>query len=259
MTSLLPDVGAALGQTVFGTGGKPFTDPNRMPMLFTSLRRLRSSGVDITTFISEDDSVTGTGLSTIVDEISNKTVLEDGQLSVIEMSVNPNSMSFRQPKRIVKRDTQQGSVFFHFTNSKGQDNDILTIDFRGNTGNLDPRGDINSTSGTFEIQGGVNTGALKKLALWHNLWSLTREPVLLEDNVINEFIIIYTSIALPIEMQLNGFFSNVLDWTDSADKPFSKDYSFSFTVQDIVPSLEEVAGLLQTISFDAETTAGQTG
>jgi hypothetical protein len=255
MTSLLPDVGAALGQTIFGTGGKPFTDPNRVPMVFTSLRRLRAINADLKTFIGEETPI----IDTASVDANLQTDLEDGQRPIIQMAVNPNTITFRQPKRIVKRDTQNGSVFFHFTNSKGQNNDILTLDFRGNTGNLDPRGDVNSSGGgVFDTQGGYNTGAISKLALYHNLWSLTREPMLLEDNTINEFIILYSSIAIPVEIQLNGFFSQVLEWTDSAEKPFSKDYSFSFTVQDIIPPLAEVSGLLQSISFDTETTAGQT-
>src|SRR5271165_6702385 len=51
------------------------------------------------------------------------------QLPVISMAVNPQSIKWTQPKRYTKRDTQEGSVFFHFTNSADQNNDILVCQF----------------------------------------------------------------------------------------------------------------------------------
>lgn len=243
--TLIPDIGAALGQTIFGGGGNAFTAP-RVPMIFTSLQRLRRGGLDTS------ERLTGTGANDLVDDISRAASdINDVQIA-IEMAVNPSSISFRQPKRIVKRDTQEGSVFFHFSNSKGENNDILTMDFRGNTGNIDIRGDITTYNGPFSTQAGINTGALKKLIIWQNLWSLTREPMLLSDGVENEFLIIYSSIATPIQISLIGHFSNVLEFTDSAEKPFSRDYSMSFTVQEVVPPLEELPGLVQTQIVDSQ-------
>jgi hypothetical protein len=242
--TLIPDIGAALGQTIFGDGANPFTAP-RVPMIFTSLQRLRRGGLDTS------ERLTGGGDINIVDDISrNASDINDVQIA-IEMAVNPNSISFRQPKRIVKRDTQEGSVFFHFSNSKGENNDILTIDFRGNTGNLDIRGDITTNRGPFSTQAGTNTGALQKLAIWQNLWSLTREPMLLSDGTSNEFLIIYSSIATPIQISLIGHYANVLEFTESAEKPFSRDFSMSFVVQEVVPPLEELPGLVQTQVTDS--------
>lgn len=253
---LIPDIGAALGQTIFGEGGKPYSDPNRVPMAFTSLRRLRASGLDTTARIGGEG-----GIIPDITSISDLSIVfpNTAEVTVIEMAVNPNSIGFRQPKRITKRDTQEGSVFFHFTNSRGENNDILTLDFSGNTGNIDSRSDIvTDTTSVFSTQAGVNTGANKKLSLWHNLWQLTREPMLLEDNTRNEFLIVYSSVAIPIQISLIGHWSNVLEFTDNADKPFSRDYSMSFTVEEIVPPLDELTSLIQEFAVDTTTTAGLT-
>jgi len=243
--TLIPDIGAALGQTIFGAGGNAFSAP-RVPMIFTSLQRLRKGGLSTT------ERLTGTGTNDLVDDISNiASDINDVQIA-IEMAVNPNSISFRQPKRIVKRDTQEGSVFFHFSNSKGENNDILTVDFRGNTGNIDIRGDITTSNSTFSTQAGINTGALKKLAIWQNLWALTREPMLLDDGTANEFMIIYSSIGIPIQISLIGHYANVLEFTENAEKPFSRDYSMSFVVQEVVPPLSDLPNLVQTQIVDSQ-------
>jgi len=100
----------------------------------------------------------------------------------ITMAVNPKSVQFSQPKRHVKVDTRDGSVFFHFTNRKGQNNDILTMSFSGYTGNIDLRGSL-----TDPLDKERDTGALNKLKVWHNLYQLTREPMVLTNNAVNEF------------------------------------------------------------------------
>lgn len=253
--TLIPDFTAALGQTIFGEGGKPFSDPNRVPMVFTSLRRLRFGGINASARLSGVENQSD--IQQFIDPSAGITAPQ-GELVAIEMAVNPNSISFRQPKRITKRDTRDGSVFFHFTNSRGENNDILTMDFRGNTGNLDIRGDITTDQGLFSTRGGYNTGANKKLLIWQNLWALTREPMLLEDNTRNEFLIIYSSIGIPIQISLIGHWSNTLDFTEVADKPFTRDYATSFTVQEIVPPLNELPQLVQQITIDTALTAGQT-
>ena len=57
----------------------------------------------------------------------------------VKMSMNPNSVSFRRPKRITEKKTQCGSTFMHWTDSTGRNNDILQLDFRGQTGNINLR------------------------------------------------------------------------------------------------------------------------
>jgi len=255
--ALIPDLGAALGQTIFGDGGKPYSDPNRIPMSFTSLKRLRQAGLDPTARLSGEGGL-AVSLAQNVGAVGGGGV-SGGVLAIIDMAVNPNSITFRQPKRIVKRDTQEGSIFFHFTNNRGENNDILTVDFRGNTGNIDARGDLQTDTGSvFSTQRGANTGANKKLAIWHNLWQLTREAMLLEDNIRNEFQIIYASTAIPLQISLIGHWSSVLEFTESADKPFSRDYSMAFTVEEVTPPIDEIVTLLNEFAVDTETTAGLT-
>lgn len=235
------DIVGSLGQTLIGGGGSNVPDARRVPFNFTSTKRLRT--LDPSLSAQSFDFFTNTQIANAARENA-----------VIQMLVNPNSVSWRQPKRIVKRDTQEGSVFFHFSNSLGENNDLLVLDFRGNTGLIDPRGDIESNEGVFSTNLGSNTGAVKKLLAWQDLWKLTREPMLLEDSTINEFLISYSSIAVRLEIELIGFFNEVMSWEDSAEKPFTKDYSFSFTVQETVPPLEEIVEVLQTAVFDPSIT-----
>lgn len=169
----------------------------------------------------------------------------------IALALNPKSVRFTQAKRFVKKDVRNGSVFFHFTNSKGQNNDILTMSFQGNTGNIDLSGSVitperNPTalqSGTgIDAQQRVeqDTGALRKLMVWHNLYQLSREPMLLDDNTENEFTISYVSPLFPQPIEFKGFFEKVLEFEESAAKPNSRDYSFSFIVTSTEPDLDEL-------------------
>ena len=115
------------------------------------------------------------------------------------------------------------------------------MEFRGNTGYINIDSDV--------ITSGVQTGSFKKMLIWHNLWNLTREPILLSDGTKNEFFITYSSPIIPTQILLIGFFQNVLEWTDSAEKPFSKDYSMTFTVTNTQPSLDELYKDIQQIAL----------
>lgn len=245
--TLIPNYVDAIGQTLFGIGGQAFGNSQRVPMIFTSTRRLKFGKIepDIKSFSTQD-------------KLATQNI--KGEMTAIEMAVNPNSVTFRQPKRITKRDTQEGSVYFHFTNSQGENNDILTLEFRGNTGNLNLQGSIDTTRGVFDNGSASGNGANKKLQIWHNLWALTREPMLVSSEFgtyVNQFLIIYSSTGIPMQISLIGHFNSVLEFTETADKPFTRDYSMSFTVQEIVPPLNDLMQLLQSYNIDTQTTAGQ--
>lgn len=253
------NLASVLSHTIFG--GQTYTDPRRVPMTFTSTYRLRQLDPEfkgITSFF-ESNSVqslfgaiagdTGQRQETFTKQAQQAS--STGVVPVIEMAVNPNSISWKQAKRVTKRDVQDGSIFFHFTNKNGENNDILTMDFRGNTGNINLLTNLAQTGIT---QASNDTGAYRKALTWHNLWNLTRERVLLDDNTINEFLIVYNSTIITSEIMLIGFFSNVLEWTDSADKPNSKDYSMSFTVQQVEPPLDFIVSELASVPFDPQTT-----
>ena len=238
-----------IAQNLFGLN-KTTLKAARVPMSFTSTRRLRLINSEFDS-ISEA-TIAGTGLDPRLKDV--QTV--QSELPVIQMSVNPNTISWRQPKRITKKDTQEGSVFFHFANARGQNNDILTLDFRGNTGNINLLGDVSpAISGVGALGAtGSDTGAVKKLIAWHNMWNLTREAMLLDDNTINEFMITYTSAAIPLEIMLIGFFSKTLEWEDSAEKPNSKDYTFAFTVQEMIPDMDDLVKNISTFTSDIAAT-----
>jgi len=250
LSSEVFNVQDVLATTLFGQS-RVSLRASRIPMNFTSTRRLRlinqdfdrASLNDLAQFDVQDTTISQ-GL------LTSETVQSD--LPVIQMNVNPNSINWRQPKRITKKDTQEGSIFFHFTNARGQNNDILVLDFKGNTGNINLLGDsAPEISGVGALGAtGSDTDAMKKLIIWHNLWNLTRETMILEDNTINEFMITYSSAAIPLEIMLIGFFSTTLEWSDNADKPNSKDYAFSFTVQEVIPDIDDLVKNISTFTSD---------
>lgn len=157
-------------------------------------------------------------------------------MPTIEMMVNPHTVKWDQPKRFTKRDTMGGSVFYHFSNEAGQNNDILTLQFQGNTGNINTTNLFDTTA----VAGDV------KLRIWHELYALTREPVLLEGGVKNEFFITYRTPLFPIPITFIGFFNSVLDFTENADSPLSREYSFGFTVTNTSPSLDVVVNKINS-------------
>ena len=228
---------AALGRTIFGDGSNSFSQ-ERIPMIFTSTFRLRTldPSFDSLGEVSQEDLATfGAASAGNIDQ------------SVISMSVNPKSIKWSQPKRIVKRDVQEGSIFYHFTNNKGENNDILKLSFSGNTGNINIESDLTRDN---DAQTGMSTGAIQKARTWFNLWNLTRERILLDDGKDNDFFIVYTSPIITYPITLIGFFDQVLDWVDAAEKPNSKDYTFSFTVKETSPPVDELLSNIQTEVFD---------
>lgn len=172
----------------------------------------------------------------------------------ILMAVNPKSVRFRQPKRFAKKDVMNGSVFFHFTNTKGQNNDILTMEFRGNTGDLNRNGAIDVTG----TNASASNGAFAKLAAWHNLYLLTREPMILNNGQENKFIISYVSPLIPVVIDFEGFFNEVLEFEENGEKPNSRDYSMTFTVTGTTPDLDELLSEVQQVisGFQAAPTNG---
>ena len=236
-------------------GGDQSQIRTRNAMVFTStLRQIFEPGVG-----SIEVGVAGGSQAISLDDLRTRAALQDpgrSSLPYITMAINPKSVRFSQPKRFKRTDTREGSVFYHFSNSKGQNNDILTISFSGNTGNIDLRG----TLGDFEqpkaksdltretaqdapaiedANKGPDTGALNKLFVWQNLYALTREAMVIGDTIENVFTITYASAALPITIDFHGFFNHVMNWEDSAEKPNSKDYDFEFTVTSTSPDLDD--------------------
>jgi len=192
----------------------------------------------------------------------------------VSMIMNPTQVAFRQAKRITTRDTHAGKVFFHWTNSLGRNNDILGLEFTGRTGNLnfrtntlfngmygryktqiDGRGPIEwlnkiskntrdaSESGVAEVklQGeGYSSSGIAKLANFWNLYALTREPIV--DPRTGAPVYYYITYSSPMLgntfITFIGHFNRVMDFTDDANEPFSKQYSFGFTALSSIPSMD---------------------
>lgn len=199
----------------------------------------------------------------------------------VAMQVNPSSVSFRQDKRITERDTQEGKVFFHWTTQSGANDDVIRLDFNGQTGNIGlkagtrGKGFFGSTQaastagnwlssalsdvtgsgnledpGTLRAQGAqIDTSGASRLANFHNLWSLTREPVL--DVATGVPVYYYITYASPLFgnslITFVGHFSRPLEITDDSNEPFNRRYSFGFTAHGSYPSPSQ---LYSTIAFN---------
>jgi hypothetical protein len=247
----IPQTGIVQGlnflfQQSFNTNGIAGQAPySRVPFTFTSTRRLAfingGNITDNTDSIAQNNAtqaqtlqqsaVSGNTTASTLNfaQAISPTDLNWGagltkDTAVISMAVNPQSISWTQPKRIARKDTMQGTTFFHFLNKSNQDIDILTMDFRGTTGNID----LNDPNN------------IQKLQTWHSLYNLTREPQLIGDSIINDIYIGYYTKLFPMKITLIGFFSKVMDFTENAEKPNSRDYSMAFTVKRTSPSLDTI-------------------
>jgi hypothetical protein len=56
----------------------------------------------------------------------------------------------------------------------------------------------------------------------------------------NQFFIDYHTHLFPLPVTFTGFFKEVLTFSESADKPRSRDYSMGFIVEDVSPSMNEI-------------------
>lgn len=163
---------------------------------------------------------------------------QDAGIAPLEMRVNPTSVAFSQPKRIRKRNTQRGSTYFHFSDDRGRDLDILVLRIAGQTGYVSARSDITLAN---------NGETLDKLRAWYNLYALTREPMVdTRTGATNEMECTYRSVLFPNGVIFKGHFEQALDFTEGAEAPFNKQYTMSFAVHDTEPDLDSLINDFET-------------
>lgn len=217
----------------YGVGGTVQNTVLRRPFSFSSKRRLWSLTKDITpdTYNKVVPTAMASGSPGVY-------------YPVITMAVNPQTIAWNQPKRIARRDTMGGVAFFHFTNKVGQDNDIVQMEFKGVTGNINFGN--RPTPAPKDPHDPEYNANYTKLLIWHNLYNLTREPILFDDpdhpgqKIENEFYIMYRTPLIPTPIILKGIFSKVLQFDESAERPNMVPYSFTFWVQDTTPPLDHL-------------------
>lgn len=217
--------------------------PNRIPFMFTSDLRLQATNKPTTTL----DTMTQQNGVQVVDNngadasiwLNTKGDAVNVTTPIIKMAVNPSSIRWEQAKRIVKRDTKEGSVFFHFTNRKLQDNDLVKLSFEGFTGAIGvPNGLAGANSDYAEA-------TRARLMAWHELYALTHEPVAFIDQltgrtITNNFHIIYRTQLFPSGIRLTGVFDTPMTFSEEADGPFGRKYAFSFMVQHTTPDIDDI-------------------
>lgn len=226
----------------------PYGDGQRVPFEFSST--LRELIGQLSNSLAADESQANIeaafraqGFNLSVDELVEVTnrFAPGNTLPVIQTLVNPRSIQWRQQKRINRQDVRNGTVFFHFTDDNGQDNDILELVLQGTTGNVDLRAD------NFPLPATQDVAALRKLAIFQNLYTLTREPRLIPPNIVNEMSILYRTKLFPTGVTFFGFFNEVLQFEETADKPNSADWTMNFTVQRTEPDLNDIIAETQVL------------
>ena len=211
--------------------GLPYGDGQRVPFEFSST--LRDASVNLVGPLAPE----------VIDarQESFNSFAPGTKKEPIRTLVNPNTVSFDQPKRFTRKDFRNGTAFFHFTDDRGQNNDILQLELKGSTGNIDLRADQFPQPATQDV------AARKKLEIFQQLYLLTREPMLFKPGIINEFTIDMRLKSFPGGIRFFGFYSKVMSFEHSASKPNSVDYSLSFTVQRTFPDLNDIVRVTQEV------------
>lgn len=208
--------------------------------------------------------------------------------SPVQMMLNPTSVRWSRAKRLVKNDTLDGSVFTHFLDRNGRNNDLIKLEFSGNTGNIDLRGslvsedDLAAAAGFLGARGTaadraladqIDTGALRKLITFHKLRQMSEEPVIftvqsLEDTestevvsaqTSNEFLIQYVSPLFPSNILISGIYASPVQFEESGENPNSVDYTFDFWVKEITPDTDMFLSLLESATAEALRQSAQAG
>lgn len=185
----------------------------------------------------------------------------------IVMPINPDTIRFRQGKRISAKNTREGTVYFHFTNKRGQNNDVLVCEISGTTGNIDRRGALTTAADEAEVGQPTGTaianaddnGAVAKLLAWHNLYLLSMEPILLPDGVENTASMTYISPLFPMNVDFFGHFNQVLDFEELATQPNERPYHFELTVTRTEPPLLSIIDSIFTALQQATLQPSSTG
>lgn len=259
---LIPDLGALLNSALISNAsrGPSYASGVRNAIVFTSSLRERAAGAQSLAELDQD-----------VFRLTSTLIASKALLPQVVMPLNPDFVTFRQSKRWTKKDTREGSVFFHFTNEQGQNNDVLTMEFKGSSGNIDRRGVLltdrqreeAAAQGTAISSAQQDTGAIAKILAFWNLYALTREPVLLPDRTENVMTITYISPLFPQTIDFFGFYNQVLDFDETAEEPNERKYRFEFTVTSSDPPIdtiiEDIFSVLQLSTLEPSSTGFITG
>lgn len=257
--ALFPSFATALNAELRLPAQNPSGDPGRIPMVFSSLLRREPRGATrgrLTAPIGRP--VTQQDLDAAARGLESRRQFSQYAATDIVMSLNPNSMDFAEPKRITETKVAGGTVFTHWTDADGRNNDVLRIQFQGRTGNIDVRGALPITRSDESREllrmetYTPSTQAIERTLVWHDLYQLSREPMLLNDGRRNIMYVAYTSPLLSTTVEFAGHFENVIHFGENGEAPFSPQYDFTFVVTDSDPSLNEYYDELITVLEEVE-------
>lgn len=157
----------------------------------------------------------------------------------LRMVINPLAIRFDQRKRISVRDVIGGKVYYHWTDAKGRDNDILTLGINGVSGNIDPR--------VIKKDRGTGFGNLAKHLAWAKLYQMTVDPIIDPlSNRLNLVTCTIQTVLIPFPIQFEGHFPAAMTFSDTSEQPFNKAWSLNLVVRTINPPLNTIVSILQT-------------
>jgi len=168
--------------------------------------------------------------------------------TMLELSVNPQSVAFKQVKRITSDIVRKGRVYYFWSSAPGERNlDILALTIGGVSGSILNRVANTQYQQTLSEQKISNPpeGAINiKHQKWMKLYSMTREAAY-PPELNGEFNYAYIEYVSPIfptgkTITFKGHFSNPLDFEENADRPFLINYTFEFIVHQTDPSLDTI-------------------
>lgn len=258
--ALFPSFAAALNAELRLPTQNPSGEPGRVPLVFSSLARQDPRGFTrgrVTAPVGRP--LTQADLDAAARGLEASRPFSQYAATDIVMSLNPNSMSFQHPKRITETKVSGGTAFTHWTDRGGRNNDVLRIAFQGRTGNIDVRGALPVTRNeasrellrveTYQPP----TKAIERTLVWHDLYQLSLEPMLLPDGRRNLMFLTYTSPLLRSTIDFSGHFEQVISFSENGQAPHSPQYDFTFVVTSSEPALHDYYDELVTILEDVES------
>lgn len=231
-----------VNQDDFATSGRR----QRVPFIFTSDLMLSQAGTSPVGgrglgadegdgSILQPITITGTGSTAVITptDVMGGEAPTPASQALVKMAINPNSIKWSQSKRYTKTDVMDGSIFTHFLDSNQQNNDLLRLEFSGNTGYIGPNA----------------PGSREKLLAWHRLYNISRQPMVYFDGqqwLPNRFYIKYNSPRFATQsITFTGVYEGVVQFEDNANEPLSGPYSFAFIVTKSNPSLDKIMSILE--------------
>jgi hypothetical protein len=160
----------------------------------------------------------------------------DGKTSLI-MLINPHTVRWSLPLRITRTNVFGGTVFHRWRSPDGSNADLPTLQFSFNTGRL-----YTSTEMAGITLGGLNVyqqSSTEKLQAFYQFCSLSRIAAFATNGQPNLISVKYRTLVFP-EATLFVHFTDPIQFTEDAMKPYNIEYSCSVVVVRMMPDFNSL-------------------